>query len=159
MAKLTIHDAPAIIRDTREQDPWVFPHPTEIRTMKTGDYTMAGVEDLVVLERKRHGEFVQCMTSQRDRFVRELERARTIPHFHVIVEASLKGLIEGLYDDWPSNTNLNSIRGTLAAWSNRYPTVRFWFPGDRKAAAIWAEHLLKKTWLDTQLGKIEKEAA
>jgi ERCC4-type nuclease len=151
---ITLADAPAIIIDTREQTPWTFGHASQFNTLKTGDYSILGLEEVVVLERKRHNEFIQCMTHERDRFVRELDRAQAIPLFHVIVEASLKGVLDCLYDDWPNGTHPNAIRGTLAAWSNRYPTVRFWFPGDRETSATWAEHLLRKTWLDITQGKL-----
>lgn len=152
--KPTIHDAPEIIIDTREQTPWEFGgHPTRIEALKTGDYSIDGLVGSVHIERKRHTEFVQCMTGERDRFVRELERSAELRLLHVVVECSLKALIEGRYEDWPSGTNLSAIKGTLVAWANRFPNVRFWFAGDRSAAQDFAAHMLKKTWLDKIEGK------
>src|SRR5688572_9057132 len=54
-----------VIRDTREQKGWIFEanaycEGTVIETMKTGDYTLRGLEDRFVVERKRNvAEFAQ----------------------------------------------------------------------------------------------------
>jgi ERCC4-type nuclease len=144
---------PSIIIDTREQLPYSFEHPAEIRTLKTGDYSIEGLENSVVVERKRHNEIVQCMTWQRDRFERELERSNKFRRFHLVIECSMKALIECLYEDWPNGTHPNSVRGTLIAWQNRFPSLRVWMPGDRETSQLWVEHLLKKAWTDDVEGK------
>jgi len=144
---------PAIIIDTREQLPYSFSHPSEIRTLKTGDYSIEGLENSVVVERKRHNEIVQCMTWERDRFERELERSNKFRRFHLVIEASMNGILNCLYEDWPNGTHPHSIRGTLIAWQNRYPSLRIWTPGDRETAQTLVEHLLKKSWTDDVEGK------
>ena len=148
---------PNIIIDTREQLPYSFKHPSEIKALNTGDYSIVGLENSVVVERKRHEEFVGCLSNDRDRFQRELERGQGFHRLHVVVEASFKGVIECLYENWPVGMHKNAIRGTIAAWENRYNHVRFWFCGDRDTAQTWTEHLLKRSWADFQEGKINNE--
>jgi ERCC4-type nuclease len=151
-------DIPPIIVDTREQTPWEFDHPTVVECLKTGDYSVQGLENIVVIERKRHNELVQCFTHGRERFERELQRGESLKFLHIIVEASLRGVMDGAYDDYPNQTHPAAIRGTILAWTARYPWVRFWFPGDREGAQLWAEHTLKRAWADhVQAGK-QKEA-
>lgn len=149
--------APNIIIDSREQLPYSFKHPSEIKALKTGDYSIVGLENSVVVERKRHSEFIQCLSGERERFQRELERGQSLHRLFVVVEASFKGVIECLYEDWPSGMHKNAIRGTIAAWENRYNHVRFHFCGDRDTAQSWTEHLLKRSWADFQEGKIQQE--
>jgi DNA excision repair protein ERCC-4 len=146
-------DLPPIVIDTREQLPYDFKHPSVIRTLKTGDYSIEGLENSVVVERKRHNEIVQCMTWGRERFERELERARNFRRFHLVIEASTQALMDGLYEDWPNGTHINSIRGTLIAWCNRFDSLRIWTPGTRVLAIDLVEHILKKAWTDDVSGK------
>lgn len=144
---------PPLLIDTREQIPYDFEHASEIRTLKTGDYTIEGLENSVVVERKRHNEVVQCMTWGRERFERELERSRKFRRFHLVIEASCKSVLECLYEDWPNGTHPASVRGTLIAWQNRFEPLRIWFPGDRETAQTLVEHLLVKAWTDDVHGK------
>lgn len=64
-----------IIIDTREQKPWKFRSPI-VAALKTGDYSVAGFEDRICIERKScvseiAGNFIE------DRFWREMERMST----------------------------------------------------------------------------------
>lgn len=151
---------PPFIQDTREQTPWKFGHQTIIQKLEVGDYSVDGIQDKVCVERKRHEELVNCFCGDnRDRFQRELERGANLHRLHVVVEASFKGVIECLYENWPSAMHPAAIRGTIAAWENRYNHVRFWFCGDRETAQTWTEHLLKRAWADFQEKKVRSENA
>lgn len=148
---------PPIIVDTREQVPWGFDHPTILQKLDVGDYSVMGMERHVCVERKRFGEFYNCLTNDRDRFEREILKAgEFLFRLHIVVEASLWQVITGTFDDcdWPSQATPASIRGTIIAWEGRYDWVRFWFPGDRNSAILWGEHLLKKSWSDLVEKKI-----
>jgi ERCC4-type nuclease len=146
---------PPIVIDTREKNPWDFNHPTIIKTLKTADYSIEGMENQIVVEKKGHEEFVNCLSNDRDRFLREIERGKDLKRLHIVVEGSFMGVLQGLYENFPSAMHPNAIRGTIAAWENRYDWVRFWFPGDRETAQGWTEHLLKRSWQDLNEGKIE----
>lgn len=63
--------------DTREQAPYRFAgEPVASATLAAGDYSLAGLEHLIAVERKELGDLVGCMTHDRDRFKRELQRLR-----------------------------------------------------------------------------------
>src|SRR5205823_8432137 len=69
---------PVLIVDTREQDPLEFVHlPSRLGTLATGDYSVAGLEELFAVERKTIADLVGCCVGEsRERFERELHRLR-----------------------------------------------------------------------------------
>lgn len=82
--------------DTREQRPWAFDN-SEVKTLKTGDYSIVGYEDSIGVERKSLEDFTGSIGRNRKRFAAEMERASKIKHFCVIVEASWFDLFTGNY--------------------------------------------------------------
>jgi ERCC4-type nuclease len=91
MKELTVK----LLCDTRE--PW--PHPwaeylpdgctLERGTMETGDWCVAGQADGVVIERKTASDFLGTITAGRERWEKELRRARLdCRELVVVVEAS-----------------------------------------------------------------------
>jgi DNA excision repair protein ERCC-4 len=127
--------------DTRE--PW--PHPwrrwlpshveLERTTLDTGDFALAGLPDGAIVERKTVADFLGCMTSNRERFERELSRSRHVGSFIIIVEGSLLDCIHGR-----GGLSEASLIGTIAAWSRRYCPVIF--AGDERTAATLAWRFL-----------------
>ena len=100
--------------DTREQRPWTFPEPTftvEKRTLRTGDYTIAGLEDCVTLERKSLGDFVDTVIHDWIRFRKELRRMAGFDYAAVVVEADISDVAEKRYD---TQANPESIFGRAA---------------------------------------------
>ena len=125
-SELMTPEAIKIICDTRE--PW--PHPwsrwmpshvqLERATLDTGDFALAGLPDAAVVERKTCSDLLGCMTSNRERFERELLRSRHVGAFIIIVEGSLLDCIRlrgGLSEA--------SLLGTIASWSRRYAPILF----------------------------------
>jgi len=77
-----------ILRDTREQNPWQFEN-AEAASLKTGDYTLRGLEDKLCIERKGCvEELAGNLGRDFERFKRELERMRAFPHRFIICEFS-----------------------------------------------------------------------
>jgi ERCC4-type nuclease len=115
-----------IVVDTRE--PW--PHPwtrwlpdhvqLERGTLDTGDFALAGLPDGAVVERKTVSDFLGCMTSNRERFERELARSRYCGRFIIIVEG---GLLDCLRER--GGLSEASLLGTVAAFSRRYAPIIF----------------------------------
>lgn len=75
-----------IIIDTREQAPFAFRHErmdatTEPGTLAVGDYSLAGLEDRVAVERKSLPDLVMCLGRERERFERELARGAALDAF------------------------------------------------------------------------------
>ena len=82
-----------VIVDSREQRPFAFQHEpyaatVEAGTLAVGDYSLAGLEDKVAVERKSLPDLVLCLGRERERFERELQRGAALEAFAVVVEAS-----------------------------------------------------------------------
>lgn len=89
-----------IITDTREQTPYLFtgyPVETVSGTLNAGDYSIPGFSDLVAVERKELGDLLGCLTHDRDRFTRELERLRGYDAAALVIEARLETIQAGKY--------------------------------------------------------------
>jgi DNA excision repair protein ERCC-4 len=69
---------PTLVIDTREQEPLQFSRLESIQlTLTTGDYSVAGLEELFCVERKSIADLAACCVGQnRERFERELHRLR-----------------------------------------------------------------------------------
>ena len=138
--KKSVWGASSIIIDTREQKPYEFTgHPTVVTGLKTGDYSVTGMEHLVVVERKSQADYWGCLGKSRARFVKELERLSQIPYSLVVIEASLSMVREGYfyYTGTYEGARKSRIPGTTALnsalfWMMAYPNVRFQFAGNRE---------------------------
>lgn len=90
----------------------------------------------MAVERKELSDLVQCLGRERERFERELQRARGLDCFAVVVEASWRDLAGGNY-----RSRLRPHAGcqSIAAFMARYG-VPFLFAGSRAAAeyASWS---------------------
>ena len=146
---------PVIIIDTREPSPhpWTpfWPAGTlfESGTLETGDLAVKGFEDGAVVERKTPSDFLGCVGTERDRFEKELRRARNIGHFIVIVEGSLHNTIREARLIHPA-----AIIGTIAAWTRRYCPVIF-ADNTAHAAALALRWLMQPL---EEAGKVYREA-
>lgn len=118
--------AVSIIVDTREPWPhpwrrWLPAHVTlERMALDTGDLAVVGLPDGAVIERKTVSDFLGCLTSNRERFERELARSRHVGRFCIVVEGTLLDCIRcrgGLSEA--------SLVGTVAAWTRRFCPVIF----------------------------------
>ena len=124
-----------IIVDSREQRPFAFQHEryaatVEAGTLAVGDYSLAGLEDKVAVERKELPDLVQCLGREWERFERELARGAALDAFAVVVEASWADLAEGRYR---SRLNPHAACQSVAAFMGRY-RAPFLFAGSRTAA-------------------------
>jgi ERCC4-type nuclease len=86
---------PVAIIDTREQNPLSFRRfkgwfaRIEHRALKLGDYSVSGMEDSCVVERKDLADLIQSFTTNRAVFVNRLRRMAECPHSLLVVTASL----------------------------------------------------------------------
>ena len=62
--------------DTREQNPYAFKTPSEVGTVPVGDYSISGLENHIAVERKELNDLIGCLTTDRERFERELHKGR-----------------------------------------------------------------------------------
>ena len=64
-----------VIVDSREQVPYLFKYydaAVTVQGLPTGDYSLAGYEGRVAVERKELDDLVGCLTVGRERFEKEL---------------------------------------------------------------------------------------
>ena len=130
---------PCIIVDSREQNPLTFGNlPTAVVGLDVADYSVAGLQHLIGCERKSLADLVVCCGSERDRFVRELERLQGRRFRCVVVEAALAEIEAG---GWRGRITPNVVLGSIASWSARYG-LPFFFCGDHEATARFTERWL-----------------
>ena len=126
--------------DTREQLPYEFRTSSEVGTLSIGDYSIAGLEDSVAVERKTIDDLIGCLTTDRQRFEKELYRARALDFFALVIEASLSDLVLGRYQ---SKMLPKSAVQSLLAFSVRYRLPIF-FAENRNHGQRITESLLCK---------------
>lgn len=132
-----------VIADSREQLPYSFDGApvyegtsVTVGKLESGDYSVRGFESLAAVERKSLPDLVQCLGRERDRFARELERARGMESFAVVIEGSFTDLKQGQYRSLLSpHSACQSICAFMARWR-----IPFLFAGSRAAAeyATWS---------------------
>jgi len=114
---------PMVLVDTREREPFALyaNHPNwiggELRAaLKTGDYTVEGMEGLLALERKSLADLVACTVVYRKRFLASCERLARFRWKAIIIEASYEDIKSGFGGfDIPSGVHPNAVCGTLDA--------------------------------------------
>lgn len=133
-----------ILVDTREQTPffqeglyigdkYITPN-AERATLKTGDYSLVGLANIVAIERKSRADFWQSITRERERFEREIQRLAEYQYKAVVVEGDFTSCIDApLY--WRKISPL-SVSATVASWNVKYG-VPFYFLRNRKDAEIF----------------------
>jgi ERCC4-type nuclease len=86
---------PTLVADTREQNPLSFARfkswfaGIETRPLTLGDYSVAGMEDSCVVERKDLSDLVNSFTQNRAVFLARLRRMSVLPYSLLIVTAPL----------------------------------------------------------------------
>jgi ERCC4-type nuclease len=120
----------SILMDTREPEPkdhpWTPHWPLNVilvrQALETGDFALAADPTLAGIERKSVADLYACLFAERERFVRELARARFLRHFAVVCEGSLADL-EGYAHQRSGKSGI--VVPTIAAWCRDYPPIIF----------------------------------
>jgi len=114
---------PVVLVDTREREPFALyaNHPNWIGgkrrvALKTGDYTVEGMESLLALERKSLTDIIACTVAHRRRFLASCERLAKFRWKAILIEASYEDIKTGC-DEFgiPSEVHPNAVCGTLDA--------------------------------------------
>jgi ERCC4-type nuclease len=101
---------PVIIVDTREQNPFSFLRfngwfsGVEKKALELGDYSVAGLENSCVVERKDLGDLVRSFTAERPVFIERLRRMSAFPDRLLVVTAALSQ-VKSRYEHSPANPN------------------------------------------------------
>lgn len=134
-----------VVIDTREQKGWGF-DPKQVAVTRTalpaGDYSVAGLEGRVALERKALGDLVNTVIHDWIRFRKELNRLGGYDVAAVCVEANVADVIEHRYE---SDASPESVLGRCNGIFLDHGVPVFWW-GDKVTAARLAHRLLLLSW-------------
>lgn len=133
-------ERPTILIDTREQRPLAFSDDvdTEIVGLPTGDYSLRGFTDHIVIERKSLPDLWSCCGAERERFEAELARLRAYPLRAVIVEATIDAVLGTIPRGRVQPATV--VRSTIA-WQADHGVPFIW-AGNPTNAAAWTEFAL-----------------
>lgn len=144
--------------DTREQLPYSFANlttnadkgharlivPTVRRVIEIGDYTIAGLETVVAIERKSKEDLYSSIGQRRENFVHRLSVLAGMRFGAVMVEAGWDSLI----GDPPHYSRLHpkALSRTIFSWMVRFPRVQWLMMPDRTMAEAATFRLLERFW-------------
>jgi len=148
-----------ILRDTREQPDhgWTFGASdqcsgTTVATLKTGDYSLTGLEDVVAIERK--GSIREFSGNLDDpRFFAELDRLKSFRRAAIILEFSVSDVLS-----WPHRSGLTKAQQAkvrkkgpyllklIIGLMTDYPTIPVIFAASKGKEIALA--FLKRAWAD-----------
>lgn len=145
---------PTFLIDTREQVPFpiwdmldwegyeIGKERVKRGTIKTGDYSIVGLEDQIAVERKSFDDFFGSITFGRDRLLAEIDRAEKLRFFGFVIEAPLERIIQGhpRHHRFPGST---AVR-TILSWQVRYPWVHWFYCANRDQAGLITVRLLER---------------
>ena len=129
---------PTVVIDTREQLPYAFSDErfdSVRRALPAGDYSLAGHETAVAVERKSLPDLVGTPIRGRDRFRRELHKLQTYERACVVVEGHLRDVLDGNYR---SKAHPNAILGSVITICVDHD-IPIYFCSDREAARRFTE--------------------
>lgn len=143
-----------IIQDSRENLPYSFqcinpPPLVEIATLDTGDYSLKGFADQIVIERKGLSDCFGTFGNGRKRFERELERMRSFQFAAVVIEGDWHTIFK--HPPKFSKLKPKTIHASIIAWQQRYG-VHFITCPDRDFAERTTYRILERFWKDRQNG-------
>jgi ERCC4-type nuclease len=107
-----------VIKDTREQNGYYFPknifcEGSIDRKLDTGDYSIAGLEDKLCIERKGCIEELAINLGQKKHpFMAEIERMKKFPHKFIVLEFPMSDLLKFPEDTRIPVENKNSLKIT-----------------------------------------------
>lgn len=127
------YNAPFVIAvDTREQDPFpLLGFATMRKTLKTGDYSIIGLEDKVAVERKSYSDCWGSMSTGRARFERCVKRLAELDRAAIVIECGVKEL--AVQPSRIERVTPASVVGGLISWACQYRLPVF-FADDRAHA-------------------------
>jgi len=110
-----------VLVDTREQNPFNFSRfkgwfaGIEKKALALGDYSVAGLEDVCVVERKDLADLVHSCTADRPVFIRRLRHMARFPHRLLVVTSTLSQM-KSRYERSPVDPNriMQFLVATLA---------------------------------------------
>lgn len=131
-----------IVIDTREQQPYTFSCSTVQHALTAGDYSIAGCESQIAVERKSLADFVRTVIHDRGRFQSELEKLAEYTLACIVVEADLDDVLRGLKQSDLRMVTPAAVLGSALHIAMRYRVPVYWC-GSRQAACAFTEAYLR----------------
>ena len=142
---------PVVLVDTREKYPFDFSRfPNWIadekrQALKAGDYSVEGMEKLLVLERKTLTDLISTVIQQRTRFFKGCEKMAQYRWRVLLIEASYEDIKSPYDQEYNTSAHPNAVSGTLDALEARYGipviyTSRYRPLAEEKAASWLSKH-------------------
>jgi len=130
-----------VVVDTREQQPYAF-DPDIVTTLRqalpAGDYSLAGYEASISVERKSLADFIASVIRSRKRFLRELTKLAEYDLGCIVVEGSIEDIVARRY---VCGVSPNAVLGATFSIIVDHGVPVF-FCGDRQLARRFVEGLL-----------------
>ncbi|OGW52783.1 MAG: hypothetical protein A2Y81_13115 [Nitrospirae bacterium RBG_13_43_8] len=157
---------PTVLIDSREKSPFDFSRfPNWIAEVKkqklnVGDYSVEGMEDLLVLERKTLTDLITTLIQQRIRFFSLCEKMTRYRWRGLLVEASYEDL-KSPYGEY-TLAHPNAVSGTLDALESRFGipviyTSRYRELAEEKAASWISKHFTYWYLESNGMGRVLQE--
>jgi ERCC4-type nuclease len=143
---------PVALVDTREKYPFDFSRfrnwisDTKSHALKVGDYSVEGMENLLVLERKTLTDLITTVIQERKRFFKQCEKMTKYRWRALLIEASYEAIKTPYdYDEYNTLAHPNAVSGTLDALEASYGipviyTSRYRPLAEEKAASWLSKH-------------------
>lgn len=147
--------------DSREQAPYGFTGiiadaaqhgrpitvPIEFATLRSGDYSIAGMHDLVAVERKSLADLYSTLGQGRERFQREHERLAEFAFAAVVIEADWETILKHP----PERSKLlpKTVHRTMVSWQIKYGVPWLAMNG-RRLAELTTFQILSKFYSQQQ---------
>ncbi len=110
---------PIVLVDTREKYPFDFSRfknwiaEEKRQALKAGDYSVEGMETLLVLERKTLTDLITTVIQQRTRFFKICEKMTKYRWRAVFIEASYEDVKSPYGEEYNTSAHPNAVSGTL----------------------------------------------
>ncbi|MCL6546375.1 MAG: hypothetical protein K6T61_14205 [Bryobacteraceae bacterium] len=153
---------PVVLVDSREREPLPLfeNHPNWIGgerrvALKTGDYTVEGMESLLALERKSLADLVACTVTHRKRFLAACSRLARLRWKAILVEATFED-IKGGFEPFgiPTEVHPNAVCGTFDAIEAKFGIPIIYSSSIQdlatERAASWLSKHFTYWWLEKQ---------
>jgi len=130
-----------LVIDTREQEQYSFDPRLAVavrRALPAGDYSVAGMETFVAVERKTLDDFVSTVIHSRARFRRELRKLAEYRAACVVVESGLAEVLQGRYR---GGAHPNAVLGSALSLILDF-RIPVFFCGNRQAACHFVQSYL-----------------
>jgi DNA excision repair protein ERCC-4 len=146
----------ALALDTREQIIGFVPLeiPIVVGKLPMGDLSVPGFEDRAAIDRKQIGDFIGCVTRDKERFTRLLEKMSKLDFAAIVVEATLADVRARKYrNDVPPAF----VIGAAAKITAKYDVPVF-FCGSLDSTTDFAVRLLRFWWREKRHGQPKLKA-